>query len=98
MGTHRRMDRWLPAAIEELAAAATAAAQHNVIGTSTTATDDDLDICPTDEEVVRFLCQPAPWPLAAILNDLCQRCEVDPPECITEAMDACQPIRWDVYS
>lgn len=98
MGTHRRMDRWLPAAIEELAIAATAAAQHDVAGAPTTPPDDDVDTGPTDDEVVRFLCQPAPWPLAAILNDLCQRCQVEPPNCINEAMDACQPIRWDVYS
>jgi len=98
MGTHRRMDRWLPAAIEEFAVAATAAVQHDAAGSSSTASDDDLDTCQTDEEVVHFLCQPAPWPLAAILNDLCQRCEVEPPTCINEAMGACQPLRRDVYS
>ena len=98
MGTHRRIDRWLPAAIEELAVAATSAAQHDAVGELATPQDDDLDIGPTNAEVVRFLCQPAPWPLAAILNDLCQRCEVDPPDCIAEAMDECTPLRWDVYS
>lgn len=98
MITPRRIDRWLPAAIEELSAAATAAAQHDVCSTTTTAPDDDFDTGPTNNEIVRFLCQPAPWPLAAILNDLCQRCEVEPPDCVTEAMDACQTLRWDVYS
>jgi hypothetical protein len=90
------MDRWLPAAIEELAVAATAAAQRDA-GDEPMATPEG-DTGPADEEVVRFLCQPAPWPLAAILNDLCQRCEVEPPTCITDAMEACEPIRWDVYS
>jgi hypothetical protein len=98
MGMHRRIDRWLPAAIEELAVAATLAVQHDVIGGTVTSSDVDLDTGPSNAEVVSFLCQPAPWPLAAILNDLCQRCEVEPPACISEAMEACQPLRWDVYS
>jgi hypothetical protein len=96
MDTHRRIDRWLPAAIEELAVAATAAVLHNAGYVPTTGSDEDAG--PSDAEVVRFLSQPVPWPLAAILNDLCQRCEVVPPSCITEAMDACQPLHRDVYS
>lgn len=98
MDASRRIDRWLPAAIEELAFAATFAAQRDGGVTSTAPAADDLDSGPTDAEIIRFLCQPAPWPLAAILNDLCERCEVEPPTCITEAMQACQPLRWDTIS
>jgi hypothetical protein len=96
METNRRIERWLPAAIEELAVAATAAAVRDAGDVPVTRQGEEND--PSDTEVVRFLCQPAPWPLAAILNDLCQRCEVEPPECISEAMEACQPLRWDALS
>jgi hypothetical protein len=98
MGTHRSIDRWLPAAIEEFASAATATALRDAAVAPDVVAYDDTDTGPTSDEIVRFLCQPAPWPLAAILNDLCQRCEVEPPSSVTEALADCQPLLWDVHS
>jgi hypothetical protein len=98
MGTHRRIDRWLPAAIEEFASAATATVLRDAAGTSDVAAYDETDTGPTNDEIVRFLSEPAPWPLAAILNDLCQRCGVEPPDCVVDAMRECMPVRWDVLS
>jgi hypothetical protein len=98
MGTHRRIDRWVPAAIEEFASAATATALRDAAGASAVAANDETDTGPTSDEIVRFLSRPAPWPLAAILNDLCQRCGVEPPECVVDAMRESAPVRWDALS
>ena len=98
MGAHRQVDRWLPAAIEEFAFAATAAAEHDSAKRTMNSADDDSDSGSTEAEVVSFLSQPAPRPLDAILNDLCLRCEVEPPSCVVGAMQECVAVRWGVSS
>ncbi|MGA7671182.1 MAG: hypothetical protein WBW04_12230 [Nitrolancea sp.] len=51
--------------------------------------DDEPRPWPSPEDLLKTLRQPAPWPLAAVIAELCRGVFVDPPELVVEALKGC---------